>query len=346
MKKLLSALLITMLASGLTPAFAKHSLVKKHSCPAVQEVSSEISAKPIDELVGTYNNKVKVIFSDIDGTIVSMGEEGVQPKVPESAISAVGKLKQAKIPLILVTGRSTNEISAIAKSLCYSDTYLVLFQGGLILDPSGNVLHEDFIGAVDAKNIEKDLVDFRKSAKLNFKFYMVVNGEQYSIEPFVIPYNGKVTTVIKSMGDFEPNFKVAKIEIYEPDIKKAKLLQAHLKRNFPGFRIDLAAKGYCCISSPTATKGNAIRKLALLLGINLKDAAVFGDAENDLSMFKIVNDAGGLSVATGNASELLKKQADYVTLSVYDGGFAKGVDKIIENNKKIDKCSKKVVKTH
>lgn len=341
MKKILSALLITVLASGLTPAFAKYSFIKKHSCPVAQEVNSQASTKSIDALVGTYNNKVKVVFSDIDGTMLPMGDEGVQAKMPESAILAAGKLKQAKIPLILVTGRSTNEIGEIAKSICNGETYLVLFQGGLILDPSGNVIHEDFINAVDATNIEKELVAFRKSAKLNSKFYMVVNGEQYSIEPFVIPYNGKNATVIKSMDDFGKNFKVAKIEIYEPDIKKAKLLQAYLKRNFPGFRIDLSAKGYCCISSPTATKGGAIRKLATMLNINLNYAAAFGDAENDLSMFKVINDAGGLTVATGNASELLKNQADYVTLSVYDGGFAKGVDKIIENNKRLDKCSKK-----
>lgn len=346
MKKILSALLITMLGASFTPAFAKYSFIKKHSCPVAQEVCLENTAKPIDELVGTYNNKIKVVFSDIDGTIVPIDDKGVQPKVPESAIIAAGKLKQAKIPLILVTGRSPNEINGIAKSLGNSDTYLILLQGGLILDPSGNVLHEDFIGAVDAKNIEKDFVAFRKSAKLNSKFYMVVNGEQYSEEPFVLPYNGKNASVIKSLDDFGKDFKVAKFEIYEPDIKKAKLIQAHLKRNFPGFKVDLSAKGYCCISSPTATKGGAIRKLSVMLGINLKDSVTFGDAENDLSMFKVVNDAGGLTVATGNASALLKKQADYVTLSVYDGGFAKGVDKIIENNKRLDKCNKKPVKIH
>jgi hypothetical protein len=50
--------------------------------------------------------------------------------------------------------------------------------------------------------------------------------------------------------------------------------------------------------------------------------------ENDLPMFR----TSGLSIAMGNASDSIKKQATFVTASNENEGFAKAVEMILERN--------------
>ncbi len=64
-------------------------------------------------------------------------------------------------------------------------------------------------------------------------------------------------------------------------------------------------------------KSRGIRRLVKQLGGEPKDVVVFGDADNDLSMFC----PEWTSIAMGNACEALKARADYVTDSCYKDGI-------------------------
>lgn len=300
--------------------------------------------RPIKELSDNYDNEIKVIFSDIDATIVPLSSHGVQPKTPASAVLAADKLKATGIDLILTTGRAPNEIEEIATAMGSTNTYYILLQGGAIMAPDKTIIYEDYISHKDAKKILKGFEKFKKKNGLKSDFYAVMNGEQYSNKPFVLPYNGYNVKVFKSLDDVGKNVSVSKIGIYEPNMRKNKLIQEYLKKDFPKFRIDVAGSGYCDISSPTATKGHAIEILSKKLGYDLKNAAVFGDSENDLSMFKFIKSQGGLTISVANAMLILKQNSDYVTSGVYDNGFAKGVDAIIENNRRL--YAKKLLKTN
>lgn len=346
MKKILSALLIMMLASGLTPAFAKNSFVKRHFCPVVQAVSSEISAKPIDDLVGTYNNKVKVVFSDIDGTILKLDPKNPKQEIPDSLKTAVIKLHEARVPMVLATGRVYSEAKEIAGKIGNDNTYIVTNQGAEIWNPQGEIIYKDAIKAADVKNIVDYFNEIKKANHLTSKIVLFVDGKLYATEEVKLPYNWANIIIVKSFNDLGPNYSASLICIDEPNPEKIKFIQSKFRNKFPTYNINLSTDRYCDISSSTATKGNAVKKLSEIFGIDLKNAATFGDAENDLSMFKTVNDAGGLTVATGNAADILKKQADYVTLPVWNGGFAKAIDEILENNTKLNKCSKKLIKIY
>ena len=53
--------------------------------------------------------------------------------------------------------------------------------------------------------------------------------------------------------------------------------------------------------------------------------ACFGDGENDSFMFE----ESGLKIAMGNAEEMLKQRADYVTSSNRHDGAAEAIEKYI-----------------
>ncbi|WWU66286.1 Cof-type HAD-IIB family hydrolase [Clostridium baratii] len=74
-----------------------------------------------------------------------------------------------------------------------------------------------------------------------------------------------------------------------------------------------------------STKGDAVRYLANYFGIDKEEVMCIGDSENDLSMIKYA----GIGVAMGNASEDIKRVADYVTDTNVNDGVAKTINKLV-----------------
>lgn len=73
------------------------------------------------------------------------------------------------------------------------------------------------------------------------------------------------------------------------------------------------------------SKGNAVAKLAEIYNIDKSEIITIGDNENDLSMIEYA----GLGVAMGNAVQMLKDSADYITADYMDDGVAQVVEKFI-----------------
>jgi len=76
------------------------------------------------------------------------------------------------------------------------------------------------------------------------------------------------------------------------------------------------------INGPGATKGEAIVRLADYLGIPREQTMGFGDGENDMTMMTM----SGVGVAMGNAVDILKKHADYVTVTNDEDGVAAALE--------------------
>ena len=79
------------------------------------------------------------------------------------------------------------------------------------------------------------------------------------------------------------------------------------------------------MTHPTANKGVVVERLSSYYKIPLDQIATLGDQPNDVLMFE----RSGLSIAMGNASEEVQRQATYVTASNEDEGFAKAIEEFI-----------------
>jgi Cof subfamily protein (haloacid dehalogenase superfamily) len=82
---------------------------------------------------------------------------------------------------------------------------------------------------------------------------------------------------------------------------------------------------YLDITHPQANKGAVVDFLSKRLGIAPAQIATIGDMPNDVSMFR----KSGTSIAMGNASDNVKRQATYVTDSCDQDGLAAAIDRII-----------------
>ena len=76
-------------------------------------------------------------------------------------------------------------------------------------------------------------------------------------------------------------------------------------------------------------KSKSIERLADMLGISMSHVIAVGDSYNDLSMIK----SAGLGVAMGNAVELVKDNADYITADNDHDGIVMVINKFVLSQK-------------
>lgn len=79
------------------------------------------------------------------------------------------------------------------------------------------------------------------------------------------------------------------------------------------------------ITAKAANKGEALLASCQHLGIQPAQVITFGDAENDIEMFKV----SGASVAMGQASDAVKAAATAVTAANTEDGVAQAIDRIL-----------------
>lgn len=85
------------------------------------------------------------------------------------------------------------------------------------------------------------------------------------------------------------------------------------------YNIEITRKG--------VSKGKAVEMLASLYNVKREEVLTIGDSENDLSMIEYA----GLGVAMGNASDVIKAKADYITDTNDNDGVAEVISKFILN---------------
>jgi hydroxymethylpyrimidine pyrophosphatase-like HAD family hydrolase len=82
---------------------------------------------------------------------------------------------------------------------------------------------------------------------------------------------------------------------------------------------------YLDVTHPTANKGVVVERLSHFYNGAPEQIATLGDQPNDVLMFQ----RSGLSIAMGNASEDVQRQATCVTTSNEDEGFAKAIERFV-----------------
>lgn len=108
-----------------------------------------------------------------------------------------------------------------------------------------------------------------------------------------------------------------KIKKYKNKVKKYNL-------NIIDASSDTKKEIWFSIISNKASKGIALKKLAEHLNIPMYQTVAIGNDNNDLSMIQVAR----VGVAVENATDELKKEANYITDSNDDDGVAKYLEKL------------------
>jgi len=262
--------------------------------------------------------KFSLVLADVDGTLVT------EDKVLTSrALNAVRRLRDIGIRFAITSGRPPLGMAMLFDAL-QLDTPIAGFNGGLFVKPDLTVLEQKTLADdVAAKSIELIRAHGLDAWVYRGNDWLITDADAPHVarEARTVKLEPKVVTNISEKLD-----QVAKIVGVSDDYDKVQRCEAEAQAAF-GQRAtaNRSQPYYLDVTHTDANKGAVVEFLSHHLNIPTAEIATIGDQPNDVLMFK----RSGFSIAMGNASDQVKKQASATTDSYNDEGFAKAMERFI-----------------
>jgi len=261
---------------------------------------------------------ITALLADVDGTLVTKAKV-----LTERAIEAVRRLREGGIGFFITSGRPPQGMRMLIEPLGLT-LPMAAFNGGVIVFPDMTVLDERPL----PDEVVPAVVDTILAHGLDVWIYLA--AAWYVRSPDA-PRVARETSTIQSPPVVVSTFdgllsRVVKIVGVSDDLDLVARCEAAAQAQF-GAQVSAARSQpyYLDVTHPTANKGTVIERLSRYLKVPVESIATIGDQPNDVLMFK----RSGLSIAMGNASEEVQRQATCVTTSCEEEGFANAVERFI-----------------
>jgi Cof subfamily protein (haloacid dehalogenase superfamily) len=263
-------------------------------------------------------SKISLVLADVDGTLVTK-DKVLTPR----ATAAVKALQTAGIAFAITSGRPPRGMSMLIEPLALQ-TPIAAFNGGIFVDPDMTMLEQHVLATDTAKRA----IDVILGNNMDVWIY---SGNDWFIRKLDAPHVAREEWTVKFPPTVVANFdnllgNVNKIvgisDDYDLVARCEREAQAALGAKASAAR---SQPYYLDVTHPDANKGTVVTTLAKRLCIPASAIATLGDMPNDVLMFH----KSGLSIAMGNASQEVQAQANRVTDSYEDEGFAKAIERFI-----------------
>lgn len=249
---------------------------------------------------------IKVIFSDFDNTMLDYYSK--DNYFDEYKISILNKVREKGIKFCIVTGRSVSFFKQFP-NLMDSVDYIMGSNGACIYDVKDDkFIYQDAID--DYEKIIEFTINNSGGFILNCLGLRYKYGSWNNVK--CLDYNSNYKYVSDQIVLSFPKEKLKEVLLY---LEQFKMINVN---NIDYFYNDCVID----INEKSVSKGNAIKWLCDYLNVDLDDTMVFGDGDNDKSMFEVVNKG----IAVGNAVDKLKVIAKDVALDCKDNGFYKYIE--------------------
>ena len=258
---------------------------------------------------------MKYIFIDVDGTIIDHKTNSI----PQSTINTINELYNNGHKLFISSGRD-KKILVTGVDIDYSGYVCSL--GTDVYYDGEEVINEPF-----SDNEVKKITKIANKYDIKLSYECKENG--FSSEYLY----DRVYKSEESSKVFQGNYKYwLKLDEYDnsPVYKMMAETVLDNKENFEKFNEEIkdVADPYpstfnnlCSeeVCHKGYSKGAAIKKLAELGIIDIKDTIAIGDSSNDISMLEVAN----IGIIMGQANDELKSKADIITDDIANDGFYK-----------------------
>jgi hypothetical protein len=269
----------------------------------------------------------------MDGTLLNSNHE-----ISERNKETLRQAKKLGVNIAITTGRLFGSARYYSNLIGIENTPVIASNGAYIKTNYDDIpVLENSIPKEIAIEIYKIIK--KHNLKINFNSWdtliredEVPDDHAYTIMNKQLPDDKKVKFIINS--DF-----ISAIESFDGKILKGIVIEREnldnlwaakdeLKEIF-GDKLHVVSSGTDNIEIMigTTSKGNAVAHLADILNVNAEEVMCIGDSENDISMLKFA----GIGVAMGNALQITKDIADYITDTNDNDGVAKAVEHFVLN---------------
>ena len=265
----------------------------------------------------------KLLALDLDGTLTNSKKQ-ITPHTLETLIRAQ---QEKGLKIILASGRPTYGVAPLANAL-QLDKF-----GGFILAYNGGEIINWRTHEIMYKNLlDHDVLPYLYECAKKNDFAIVTYENEYVLtekpdDEYVLKEALLNVMKIKKVDNFLEAVRhpIAKCLIVGEPTHLAileKEMQEHLKDRMGVFRsepyfLELVPKGI--------DKARSLSVLLEELELKREELMAAGDGFNDLSMVRFA----GMGVAMANAQDVVKENADFITLSNDEDGVAYAVEKFI-----------------
>ena len=262
---------------------------------------------------------IKIIFSDMDGTLLTS-----ENKLPEGFDAMIAELKKRGVIFAPASGRQY--FSLLDSFTKYEDEFLFLAEGGTLVMYHGK---EIFSQPLD-KNLALEVLE--EGGKLNNILCVYCGKNNAYIRDFqdlpvyraeLFKYYTHAATV-KSWDEIDD--VPIKVSFFDPVGNSQESIFSTIKKFSDRAQIIVSSIHWVDTVRTGVDKGLAVRKIQQLLDIKPEECAAFGDYLNDCEMMQAVC----YSFAMSNAHPDLKKFAKFETVSNDEGGVLVGIKKLME----------------
>lgn len=250
-------------------------------------------------------HKYKMIFSDIDGTLLDSSHQ-----VPEETRQEILKLEREGVPFILVSARMPDAMTTIQDQIG-NRAPMVCYSGALIRDERGENLYSCQMDLGVAMEI-KELLD-REYPRICCNTY---GGSRWVVDDDKNPWVMKeeaITGRKAERGDMKVVFTAGQgihKFLLMGDHEEIERLEGCLKRKYPRLSIATSSPVYMEVMDGKVKKSEGVRFLCSYFGVGMDEVIALGDGCNDMDMLQAVHN----SYAMANACEEVKRSAAHVTL--------------------------------
>lgn len=244
---------------------------------------------------------MKAVFFDVDGTLVSHTNN----QVPDSTRKALDKLKNKGIKRVVATGRHITELERLPLKDIDFDGYITL-NGQLCLDHKKVVVYENPIKS-EEKKIFVDLF-YQKNIPIMLveKDRMYINFINRAVEEA----QNAISTPLPSEEEYTGD------DIYQVIVYVGKEEETAVRKQLKNCKITRWNPHAVDIVSKGTSKMAGIEQYIVNSNITKREIMAFGDGENDIEMLQYA----GIGIAMGNAEDVVKRNADYITTHIDDNG--------------------------
>ena len=267
-------------------------------------------------------NNRKILILDIDGTLVNSKKE-----ITPETLKYLLKIQEQGHIVALASGRPYSGMKAFAKQLKLQEYggYVLSFNGGKVIScKTEEVVFQKAI----PNSYLKTIYDYAISNQLGMVTYKgdeVLTGTE--IDGYM-EYEARLNSmVIHKVDDFldAVDFDMTKC-LLTSEPAKAKVCEKELAELLsPGLNVFRSEPYFIEITTKGVDKAESVDKLVKAIGIKQEDTICCGDGFNDLTMVQYA----GVGVAMGNAQQVVKDNADYITASCDEDGIVQVIKEFI-----------------
>ena len=262
---------------------------------------------------------MKLLMLDMDGTLFTDDK-----RITEKTMDCLINVKKRGVKIGIATGRASFNVKSVLKKYQLENIvdYIVGLNGAQVEDIHNHILlQQDCVSSDMARDVYSKI----QHTDINLVSY-TSNGvyaryDEERVHKLCRNLSLSLSLYDFSSGDLEWN-KLLCLRKYPYTEEECSYLLSLNNEQYHGFITDVDCFE---IVNTNVSKSKGIQVLCNLIGISIDDVMAFGDSGNDVDMLANV----GIGVSMGNATDVVKSVAKFVTLSNEEDGIDYFVEKYL-----------------